>query len=109
MEIVGSTELDPVAEVERLKANGYRGVKPGDRLAKYHDPVKGLNWSPDMVKWRKAWMNDPHTIPRLCRKLDELKQEMKDNQAGMGKASNDASREKYYKAIGRTQHSIDIL
>ena len=54
-------------------------------------------------------MNDPDTLPRLCRKLDELKQEMKDNQAGMGKASNDASREKYYKAIGRTQHSIDLL
>ena len=45
-------------------------------------------------------MNDPNTIPRLRRKLDELKQEMKDNQAGMGKALNDASREKYQKAIG---------
>ena len=34
---------------------------------------------------------------------------MEDNKAGMGKALNDASREKYYKAIGQTQHSIDIL
>ena len=72
MEIVGSTELDPVAEVEQLKVKGYQGVKPGDHLAKYLDPVKGLDWSPDMAKWRKAWMNNPNTIPRLHRKLDEL-------------------------------------
>ena len=56
-----------------------------------------------------AWINDPNTIPRLHRKLDKLKQEMKDNQAGMGKASNDANREKYFKTIGQTQHSIDLL
>ena len=34
---------------------------------------------------------------------------MEVNKAGMGKASNEASREKYYKAIGQTQHAIDIL
>ena len=33
---------------------------------------------------------------------------MEDNKAGMGKASNEASRERYYKAIRQTQHAIDI-
>ena len=49
VEIVGSAEPDPVAEVERLKAKGYQGVKPGDRLAKYLDPVKDLDWSAEKV------------------------------------------------------------
>ena len=62
---MGSTEVDPVAKGEHLKVKGYQGVKPGDHLAKYLDPVKGLNQSPDMVKWRKAWMNNPNTLPRL--------------------------------------------
>ena len=73
MEIVGSTEPDPVAEVERLKANGYRDVKPGDRLAKYLDPVKGLNRSPEMVKWRKAWMNDPNYPPQVTQTFRQAK------------------------------------
>ena len=34
---------------------------------------------------------------------------MEDNKAGMGKALTEASKEKYYKAIGWTQHAIDIL
>ena len=58
---------------------------------------------------RKAWMNNPHTLPRLRKQLVELRRQMEDNKAGMGKASNEASREKYYKAIGQTQHAIDIL
>ena len=54
-------------------------------------------------------MNNPNTLPRLRKQLAELRRQMEVNKAGMGKASNEASREKYYKAIGRTQHAIDIL
>ena len=64
VEIVGYIEPDPVAEVEWLKANGYRGVKPGDRLAKYLDPVKDLDRSAEKVKMRKAWINNPYTVGR---------------------------------------------
>ena len=53
VQIVGSTEPDPVAEVERLIAKGYQGVKPGDCLAKYLYPVKDLDQSAEKVKMRK--------------------------------------------------------
>ena len=100
MEIVGCAEPDLVAEVERLKAKGYQGVKPGDCLAKYLDPMKDLDWSAEKVKMRKAWMNNPNTLPRLRKQLAELRRQMEVNKASMGKALSEASREKYYKAIG---------
>ena len=52
---------------------------------------------------------NPNILPWLRKQLDELRQEMEDNKAGMGKASNEASRKKYYKDIEQTQHALDIL
>ena len=67
-----------MAEVERLKAMGYKDVKPGTCLAKYLDPVKDLDQYAEKVKIGKVWMNDPNTLPRLCKQLDKLRRKMED-------------------------------
>ena len=72
MEIVGVTELDPVAEGESLKASDYMNVKPGTHLAKYLAPVKDLDRSNDAMARRKVWMNNPDTPPRLRREIEKI-------------------------------------
>ena len=72
MKKVGVTELDLVAEVERLKVTGYKNVKPGTPLAKYLAPVKDLDRFNNAVARRKVWMNNPDTPLKLPGKIEKI-------------------------------------
>ena len=77
VEVVGVSELDPVAQVENLKAFNYRNVKPGTHLAKYLPPVEDLERSKEAVECRSQKMNNPDTPKRLRREIEKLQQNMR--------------------------------
>ena len=91
-----------------MKATGYKNVMPGTLLAKYLTPMKDLNRSKEMVACRKAWMNNPDTLPRLHRQIEKIQREMKTWQESMSKASNETSRAKYYRLIVGAQHTLEL-